>query len=68
MEACGYYEKEATQEITEPIQEELLVKHEYRNVKISDSQTITIDLEDLKKQLEEQFYKNAGLGLFNSLT
>lgn len=39
----------------------LLVPHDYRNVKVADGMTITIDLEDLKKQLVESHYKQIGL-------
>lgn len=46
-----------TQELTQP----LLVPHDYRNVKVSENITITINLEDLKKQLVESYYKRIGL-------
>lgn len=46
-----------TQEATQP----LLVPHDYRNVKVAEGMTITIDLEDLKKQLVESHYKQIGL-------
>lgn len=38
-----------------------LVKHGYRDITIGESTTVTIDLEDLKKQIEKSFYKSAGL-------
>lgn len=66
MELCAYIEKPtmaasaaqtATAELTEP----LLVKHDYRDIKISESMTITIDVEEMKKQLERDFYKSVGL-------
>ncbi len=34
----------------------LLVPHDYRNVKVAEGMTITIDLEDLKKQLVESHF------------
>lgn len=34
----------------------LLVPHDYRNIKFSEGMTITIDLEDLKKQLAESHF------------
>ncbi|MBD5546919.1 MAG: hypothetical protein HDQ97_05920 [Lachnospiraceae bacterium] len=46
-----------TQEATQP----LLVPHDYRNVKVAEGMTITIDLEDLKKPLVESHYKQIGL-------
>lgn len=39
----------------------LLVLHDYRNIKIADGMTITIDLEELKKQLTESRYEKIGL-------
>lgn len=54
MEAVSYLEPAAqpnTQSLTEP----LMAKHDYRDVKIGPNTTITIDLEDIKKQLEVRF-------------
>ena len=45
------------QEMAQP----MLVPHDYRNVKIADGMTITIDLEELKKQLVESYYQKIGL-------
>ena len=45
--------------MTQPI----LAKHEYRDVKVAENTTITIDLEDLKKQMEKEFYKAVVLGI-----
>lgn len=39
----------------------LLIPHDYRNVKVAEGMTITIDLEDLKKQLIESHYNQIGL-------
>lgn len=39
----------------------LLVPHDYRNIKVSEGTTITIDIEELKKQLVESHYKQIGL-------
>lgn len=39
----------------------LLIPHDYRNVKVAEGMTITIDLEDLKKQLVESHYRQIGL-------
>lgn len=46
-----------TQEAAQP----LLIPHDYRNIKVAEGMTITIDLEDLKKQLVESHYKQIGL-------
>lgn len=47
----------AAQEASQPV----LVPHDYRNVKVAEGTTITIDLEDLKKQLVESYYPQIGL-------
>lgn len=39
----------------------LLIPHDYRNIKVAEDITITIDLEDLKKQLVESHYPGIGL-------
>lgn len=39
----------------------LLVPHDYRNIKVAEGMTITIDLEDLKKQLAESHFRQIGL-------
>lgn len=39
----------------------LLVPHDYRNIKVAEGMTITIDIEELKKQLVESHYKQIGL-------
>lgn len=46
-----------TQELTQP----LLVSHDYRNVKVAEGMTITIDVEELKRQLKESHYPRIGL-------
>lgn len=39
----------------------LLIPHDYRNVKVADGMTITIDLEDLKRKLAERICEKIGL-------
>ena len=36
---------------------------DYRDIKIDASTTVTIDLEDIKKRLAEDFYRSQGIGL-----
>ena len=43
----------------------LLVKHDYRDIKIAENTTVTIDLEELKRKMSEEIYKKAGLGFFH---
>ncbi len=44
-------------ELTQPIMEDMLVKHDYRNIKVGENTTVTIDLEEMKKKLTEDFYE-----------
>lgn len=46
---------------TMPLTQPLLVPHDYRNIKVAEDMTVTIDLEELKKQLVENHYKKIGL-------
>lgn len=62
MEALAYL-KPATQDVTQPLAAEALVKHDCRDIKVAENTTITIDLEELKKQIENEIYRSAGLGL-----
>lgn len=39
----------------------MLVPHDYRNVKVADGMTITIDLEDLKRKLADRICEKIGL-------
>lgn len=41
----------------------LLRKHDYRDIKVAEGMTITIDLEELKEQMKQDFNKSVGLGL-----
>lgn len=34
-----------------------LIKHDYRNAKITENTTITIDLEEMKENMRKSFYK-----------
>ncbi len=51
----------AAMPLTQDLAQPLLVPHDYRNIKVAEGMTITIDLEDLKKQLVESHYKQIGL-------
>ena len=52
--------EKAAESVSMPFVEDLAVKHDYRDVKIAEYTTITIDLEDLKKQMEKDFYRALG--------
>ena len=62
MEAHGYLQP-ATNNISEAVSAPVMVKHDYRDIKIDASTTDTIDLEDMKKRLAEDFYRSQGIGL-----
>ena len=50
---------EGSENVSVPV----MVKHDYRDIKIDASTTVTINLEDIKKQLAEDFYRSQGIGL-----
>lgn len=54
MEAVGYLEP-ATAPVATELTAPLLAPHDYRNIKVAENTTITIDLEELKRQLAERF-------------
>lgn len=49
--------------ISQDVAAPVMVKHDYRDIKIDASTTVTIDLEDIKKRLAEDFYRSRGIGL-----
>lgn len=70
LEACAYiipeqFSAPAMADLTMPIMAGILVKHDYRDVWIGPTTTITIDLEDVKRQLEKDFYKSMNCGFMN---
>lgn len=50
--------EKAAENSAEDLQMPIAVKHDYRNIKIAENTTVTIDLEKLKKELVESFYKD----------
>lgn len=67
MEAEAYLPKPMAASAVMPSVSEMAapmaVKHDYRNVKVSEGMTVTIDLEELKEQMKQEFYKSVGLGI-----
>lgn len=47
----------AAMPLAQDLAQPLLIPHDYRNIKVSDGMTITIDIEELKKQLVESHYQ-----------
>lgn len=66
MEACAYFDEPIAASAAMPcaveIAQPMAVKHDYRDVKIAENTTVTIDLEVLKKQLSDEIYKSLGCG------
>ena len=68
MELCAYIEEpplmasasmQSVAELTQP----MMIKHDYRDIKVGENTKITIDVEELKRQMEKEIYKSAGIGL-----
>lgn len=58
--ACLYMEPAlslATNGAMQSMVQPVLAAHEYRNVKIGESTTVTIDLCEVKKKIVDEFYK-----------
>lgn len=69
--ACMYMEpvlspaaSGAMQSTTEPV----LAPHEYRDVKIKENTTVTIDLVELKKKMQDDFCRALGCGFIGGAT
>lgn len=60
MEACAYLYEPSMANATMPSIAELVqpmaVKHDYRDVKVAENTTITIDVEELKKKLSVDIF------------
>lgn len=66
MEGLMYYpEKNMAASVESPIVADMIepvaVKHDYRDIKIAEGMTVTIDLEEIKKRMAQDFYKSIGL-------
>lgn len=57
------YMQHASAEIISPLVQPVMKKHDYRNIKVEPNTTITIDVEELKKQIERDIYRKAGIGI-----
>lgn len=61
--ACEYLEPLSTtlvQPLSVPIAAEMAVKHDFRDIKVGENTTVTIDLEEIKKKISEDIYKAIG--------
>lgn len=68
MKAVAYIEPNLTMPTTMPSVAEMVqpmeVKHDYRDIKVAENTTITIDVEELKRQMTKDFYRKAGIGFY----
>lgn len=68
MEAMEYLEPKvaasASVDYAAPVLADILVKHDYRDIKVGENTTITIDVEELKRQIKKDFYKQLGIGFY----
>lgn len=68
MEAMLYMEpnvaSSASVDYVAPVLADILVKHDYRDIKVGENTTITIDVEELKQQMKEDFYRELGIGFY----
>ena len=60
MELCGYLIPSSVESSIQPLAQDMMVKHAYRDVKIAENTTVTVDIEELTKKIEDEIYKNFG--------
>lgn len=69
LESCAFAEVEKQnsapliRENTTSCAAPILRKHSYRDIRLDENTTVTIDLEEVKEQLRKDFYRQAGLGI-----
>lgn len=49
--------------IIEDMASPVLIAHDYRNVKVAENTTVTIDVEELKERMRKEIYRQAGIRL-----
>ena len=62
MELCAYITPTIEAPVMQPLALDVMVKHDYRDVEIAENTTVTIDLEEMKKKLEDDIYKHLKCG------
>ena len=72
MEALGYLPEPIIAPAVAPVVADLaapiMVKHDYRDIKVSENVTVTIDIEDLKRKMVEDIYAGLHHGLYGTLS
>ena len=62
MELCAYITPTIEAPAMQSLTLDAMAKHDYRDVKIAESTTVTIDLEEMKKKFEDEIYKHLKCG------
>ena len=62
MELCAYITPTIEAPAMQPLVLDAMVRHDYRDVKIAENTTVTIDLGEMKKKLEDDIYKRLKCG------
>ena len=68
IELCAYIEEppilaQVAMPSVAELMQPMLIPHDYRDIKVAENTTITIDVEELKRQMQKDFYKQMGIGL-----
>lgn len=68
MVACAYIQKPnvlspLVNDVSQPLTQDLAVKHDYRDIYIDVNTTITIDLEEIKRNIAKEISKELHCGL-----
>ena len=68
MELCAYFEEtpvlaQVSMPSVAELMQPMLIPHDYRDIKVGENTTITIDVDELKRQIQKDFYKQMGIGL-----
>lgn len=68
MELCAYFEEppvlaQVSMPSVAELMQPMLIPHDYKDIKVGENTTITIDVEELKRQIQKDFYKQMGIGL-----
>ena len=64
MKSCGLllYADNIEQPLSNPILEDMAIKHDYRNIEVAKNTNITINVEEVKKNLMDEVYKSIYCG------
>ena len=66
LEACAFMVEPpdlilpALKDAVQPLTQELLIKHDYRDIKVGENTTVTIDLKEIKRQIVKNYCPQFG--------